>query len=67
MMAVEMLTTDDPERAVKIAAELDRCNAQRQEVERNILDEAQTMLKAEGGLGGRGRDRRWAARIGTPA
>jgi single-stranded-DNA-specific exonuclease len=54
MMAVELLTTDDPERAVKIAAELDRCNTQRQDVERTILEEAQAILKAEGGLGGRG-------------
>jgi single-stranded-DNA-specific exonuclease len=54
MMAVELLTTDDPKRAVEIATELDRCNAQRQEVERKILEEAQAILKAEGGLNGRG-------------
>lgn len=54
MMAVELLTTDDPRRAVEIASELDRCNAERQEVERTILEEAQAILKAEGGLGGRG-------------
>jgi single-stranded-DNA-specific exonuclease len=54
MMAVELLTTDDPRRAVEIATELDRCNAQRQEVERTILDEAQAIIKAEGGISGRG-------------
>ena len=66
MMAVEMLTTDDPEQARSIAALLDGCNMRRQEVERQILDEAQEMLEAEGGLG----DRRaivLGARAGTRA
>ncbi len=54
MMAVEMLTTDDPAQAREIAAELDRCNARRQEVERQIYEEAHEMIKAEGGLGDRG-------------
>ena len=53
MMAVEMLTTDDPSRAREIAVLLDGCNKRRQEVERQIFDEAQQMLQAEGGLGDR--------------
>ena len=52
-MAVEMLTTDDPSRAREIALLLDGFNKRRQEVERQIFDEAQEMLKAEGGLGDR--------------
>ena len=39
MMAVQMLTTDDPEHARLIATELNSCNLRRQEVERQILDE----------------------------
>jgi single-stranded-DNA-specific exonuclease len=54
MMAVELLTTEDPERARSIAAELDLCNARRQEIERSILNEAHEMIKAEGGVSGRG-------------
>jgi len=54
MMAVEMLTTDDPARASAIASELDRCNTRRQEIERQIVDEARDMLEAQGGLGQRG-------------
>jgi single-stranded-DNA-specific exonuclease len=53
MMAVEMLTTNDPPRAREIALLLDGYNKRRQEVERQIFDEAQEMLKAEGGLGDR--------------
>jgi single-stranded-DNA-specific exonuclease len=53
MMAVEMLTTDDPLRAREIALLLDGFNKRRQEVERQIFDEAQEMIKAEGGLGER--------------
>ena len=53
MMAVEMLTTDDLPRAREIALLLDGYNKRRQEVERQIFDEAQEMLKAEGGLGDR--------------
>ncbi len=52
-MAVEMLTTDDPPRAREIALLLDGFNRRRQDVERQIFDEAQEMLKAEGGLGDR--------------
>ena len=53
MMAVEMLTTDDFEKARSIAAVLEGCNTRRQEVERQIVDEARKMLEAEGGLGER--------------
>ena len=53
MMAVEMLTTDDVEQARALAAELDRCNTIRQDVERKIMSEAQEMLKDEGGVGDR--------------
>jgi single-stranded-DNA-specific exonuclease len=53
MMAVEMLTTNDPPRAREIALLLDGYNKRRQEVERQIFDEAQEMLKADGGLGDR--------------
>ncbi len=48
-----MLTTDDAEQARSIAAVLDSCNTRRQEVERQILDEARAMIEAEGGLGDR--------------
>lgn len=53
MMAVEMLTTDDPTRAQQIALELDRCNTRRQEIERKIQDEARALLEAQGGLADR--------------
>jgi single-stranded-DNA-specific exonuclease len=53
MMAVEMLTTSDLARAREIAGELDRCNTRRQEVERQIYDEAHEIIKSEGGLGDR--------------
>jgi single-stranded-DNA-specific exonuclease len=53
MMAVEMLTTDDVERARQIAAELETYNIRRQDVEREIVEQARAMLDAEGGLGDR--------------
>jgi single-stranded-DNA-specific exonuclease len=53
MMAVELLTTADPERARTLAGELDRCNTRRQEVERQILHEAQESLRAAGGTSGK--------------
>jgi single-stranded-DNA-specific exonuclease len=53
MMAVQMLTTDDPAQARSIASVLDSCNSRRQEVERQILNEARAMIDAEGGLGDR--------------
>ena len=50
MTAVEMLTTDDDVRARQIAAELDRCNVRRQEIERRIQDEARALIEAAGGI-----------------
>ena len=50
MRAVEMLTTDDPALAATIAEELDLVNIRRQDIEREILREAQEMIRAEGGL-----------------
>jgi single-stranded-DNA-specific exonuclease len=52
--AVEMLTTGDPVQARALAEELDRCNAQRQELEQSIVAEAHAMIRAQGGLGDRG-------------
>ena len=52
--AVEMLTTDDAALASNLAGCLDRCNAERQEVERTIVAEAHQMIEAEGGLSDRG-------------
>ncbi len=54
MVAVEMLTTDDPTRAEELARQLDTCNTQRQEVERTIVEEAHAMIAAQGGISGRG-------------
>jgi single-stranded-DNA-specific exonuclease len=54
MRAVEMLTTDDPTLAAAIAEELDLVNGRRQELEREILREAQEMIKADGWLNDRG-------------
>jgi single-stranded-DNA-specific exonuclease len=54
MMAVEMLTTEEMERASSIALELNSCNARRQEIERLMLEEAHAMIKAQGGVHGRG-------------
>lgn len=52
--AVEMLTTGDTVLAREIAGELDRANAQRQEIEATIVKEAHEMIRATGGLGDRG-------------
>jgi len=54
MRAVEMLTTSDQALADQIADELDEVNARRQQVEREILRQAQEQIRAEGGLGDRG-------------
>lgn len=54
MRAVEMLTTDDQAFADQIADELDVVNARRQEVEREILRQAQQQIRDSGGLGDRG-------------
>ena len=54
MQAVEMLTTEVEARADELAQALDLCNTQRQEVERQMVDEAHEMIAAQGGLNGRG-------------
>ncbi len=54
MLAVEMLTTDDQGRAEDLARQLDACNKQRQEVEREIVEQAHEMIAAQGGISGRG-------------
>jgi single-stranded-DNA-specific exonuclease len=54
MMAVEMLTTEDSTLARELATELDRCNTRRQEIERQICDEARSMLADQGGVSDRG-------------
>ena len=54
MQAVEMLTTDVQERAEELAQSLDLCNTQRQQVERQMVDEAHEMIAAQGGLKERG-------------
>jgi single-stranded-DNA-specific exonuclease len=53
MIAVEMLTTGDLARAREIAVQLDLCNARRQALERQILDQAHEIIQSEGGLGER--------------
>src|SRR5262249_20390284 len=53
MKAVEMLTTDDESSARDLARALDRCNAERPEVERTNVAEAHQVIEAEGGLGDR--------------
>jgi single-stranded-DNA-specific exonuclease len=54
MNAVEMLTTDDADRARVLALQLDQCNVERQGVEQTILSEARQIIEEEGGLGERG-------------
>ncbi|MDR3617771.1 MAG: single-stranded-DNA-specific exonuclease RecJ [Paludisphaera borealis] len=54
MRAVEMLTTGDGRLADEIADELNEVNARRQEVEREILQQALEQIRAEGGLKDRG-------------
>ena len=54
MRAVEMLTTEDPALAIAIAQELDLVNSRRQEIEREIVQQAQEMIRAEGGSKDRG-------------
>jgi single-stranded-DNA-specific exonuclease len=53
-MAVELLTTDDANRAVELARELDACNARRQETERVTLEEARAAVEALGSVAERG-------------
>jgi len=52
--AVEMLTTDDEAVAREHAQFLDRCNAERQQVELLMVREAHQMIEDQGGLGDRG-------------
>jgi single-stranded-DNA-specific exonuclease len=54
MQAVEMLTTDVQARAEELAQALDQCNSRRQQVERQMVDEAHEMITAQGGLKERG-------------
>ncbi len=54
MQAVEMLTTEDESLAQSLAAELDRCNGERQTLERTTVDEAHQMIAAAGGSADRG-------------
>lgn len=54
MRAVEMLTTDDPATAREIAADLDRCNSRRQEIEQTMVKEAHELVRAAGAVGERG-------------
>lgn len=51
--SVELLTTDDQERANQLAAGLDEENRARQTIERQILDEAIAMVEAAGGVAAR--------------
>lgn len=46
--AMELLLTEDPERAQRVAEELDACNAQRRDVETRILFEAEAQVRELG-------------------
>ena len=54
MRAVELLTTDDEALAGEIAAELNACNVERQQLEATIVAEARQKIDAAGGAEGRG-------------
>ena len=54
MHAVEMLTTDDGDRAEELAQALESCNLKRREVEKGIVTQAQELIEAQGGVAGRG-------------
>ncbi|MBN2362339.1 MAG: single-stranded-DNA-specific exonuclease RecJ [Deltaproteobacteria bacterium] len=47
MVAVELLCTDDRDRALALARELDEANRQRRQIERQVLDEAAAELMRE--------------------
>lgn len=53
-IAVDLLTTIDPERAGEFARVLDECNARRQGIERQIVQSAHAQIDEQGGLGERG-------------
>jgi len=50
---VELLLGTDPSACRRIAEELDRANAERQQVERQIFDEAVALVESGGGVAGR--------------
>ena len=50
-LAVELLTTDDAERAVALAKYLDGLNKDRQSVERKILKQGERTRRRECGVG----------------
>lgn len=52
--AVEMLTTEDRDRAMELAIELDARNQGRREVEQATVAEARQLIEQSGGLHGRG-------------
>lgn len=54
MLAVRMLTTDDPAEALQLAETLDQRNRERQEQERGTVEEAKALIEQQGGLGDRG-------------
>ncbi|MBO9671352.1 MAG: single-stranded-DNA-specific exonuclease RecJ [Sphingobium sp.] len=47
-LGVRLLTTQDPDEAALLAAELDRLNAERRAIEANVQEQAQAMLDALG-------------------
>lgn len=49
-LSVELLTTDDQDRANELAARLEEENRARQAIERGILDEALAMVESGGGV-----------------
>ncbi len=46
-LGIECLTTDDPERALEIATQLDQLNRERRSIESGMRDEADLMIRAE--------------------
>lgn len=51
-LAVKLLLCGDPEEAGHIAAQLDKCNRQRQEIEAGVFKEARDMLSSDSELAG---------------
>lgn len=47
---VELLLSDDPQKSAALASELDGANLERRQVERQILEEAVTLIEAQGGV-----------------
>jgi single-stranded-DNA-specific exonuclease len=48
-LGARLLTSDDPAECAQIAAELDALNAERKQIESDVLDAAQAQLEAPGG------------------